>query len=432
MLEPIQLAYLTDLTGVTFRTDTAPIVPPPTEEPPQVVVEQRAPIIELPENTEKARGAIDKSGAGKYDDVEVLNEKILAALQKCPALSKHFGDILGAPKGAAVVFSATAKDAFYSKTGDRAKGVPDNVIILPSKGKTPLDLLDGLIFETCNAEIQQDYDDLNKDLFARLRAPTPEKPPLTLLDYGKQKAEIESKAVLKDAQLLFAAAESDVEIAYQGQRNLLAMLKVCKETGGGTLDDFDTILEDPVALKKCLDDHKEELGKFLGDADTDEDIRKAILSAMASSPHNRNAGEGDKNSLNSDDLYAYELLETMTAPQIITMILTEIGKTVQLTTEVQKALRPLIQSRIGAFDVMGGEAVDRSARNAVVFEIIDDLKEMIPALAEATFPSFGSSPAMANMAKLRQAKCKEANGEVFGEGAEKEKALKLQMKSLLG
>src|SRR5262249_4508306 len=150
--------------------------------------------------------------------------------------------------------SDTAKDAFYSKTGDRMKGVPDNCITLPTN-KSPLDLLDGLIFETCNAEIQMDYDALNRDLFDRLKAPTPEKPILTLQDYGKQKAQIESKAVLKDAQLLYAAKQSGVEVAYQGQRNLLAMLRTALESAGKTLDNYETILDDPEALKKCLLEH---------------------------------------------------------------------------------------------------------------------------------------------------------------------------------
>lgn len=416
MLEPVQRAFLTDLIGVEF----APLEGGDPVRP------------ELTEETTKACTAIATSGKkANYGDAEVLDAKLLDAVEKCPALAKHFGDILGAPKSATVVFSATAKDAFYSKTGDRDKGIPDNVIILPSQGKTPLDLLDGLIFETCNAEIQQDYDDLNKDLFARIRAPSEDKPPLTLLDYGKQKAQIESKAVLKDAQLLFAASDSGVEIAYQGQRNLLAMLKVCKEQGGGTLEKFDETLDDPDALAKVLAENKEELGKFLKDADEDEEIRKAILGAMASSPHNRNSGPGDKNSLNSDDLYAYELLETMTAPQIVTMIIVEMKKSVELKAPVEKAIRPLIQRRIGLFDVVKGEAVDRSARNAVVQEIIADLKAEIPALEGADFASFGFTGDMAEMAKLRREACKSANGKAFDEAAEKEAETKRQIKLAL-
>ena len=228
-----------------------------------------------------------------------------------------------------------------------------------------------------------------------------------------------------------AADSAAVEIAYQGQRNLLAMLKVCKERGGGTLADFDATLEDPVALAKALEDNKEELGKFLKDANDDEDIRKDILSAMASSPHNRNSGEGDKNSLNSDDLYAYELLETMTAPQIVTMIIFEINKISKLPTNVEKALRPLIQRRIGLYDVVKGDAVDRSARNAVVMEIIADLKAEIPALADADFTSFGFSEDMAKMARLRKENCKGANSGAFDEGAQKELQIKLEITAAL-
>ncbi len=432
MLEPIQRAFLTEVLDVQFAPPEV-VQPQPLVQPAVTIpVEEVAPEVVLSETTTKACTAIATSGEkANYEGAEELNAKLLDAVKKCPALAEHFGAILGAPKSATVVFSTTAKDAFYSKTGDRDKGIPDNVIILPSTGKTPLDLLDGLIFETCNAEIQQSYDDLNKDLFARIRTPTEEKPPLTLLDYGKQKAEIESKAVLKDAQLLFAASDGGVEIAYQGQRNLLAMLKVCKERGGGTLADFDATLEDPVALAKALEDNKEELGKFLKDANDDEDIRKDILSAMASSPHNRNSGEGDKNSLNSDDLYAYELLETMTAPQIVTMIIFEINKISKLPTNVEKALRPLIQRRIGLYDVVKGDAVDRSARNAVVMEIIADLKAEIPALADADFTSFGFSEDMAKMARLRKENCKGANSGAFDEGAQKELQIKLEITAAL-
>jgi hypothetical protein len=124
---------------------------------------------------------------------------------------------------------------------------------------------------------------------------------------------------------------------------------------------------------------------------------------MASSPHNRNAGPADKNSLNSNDLYAYELLELMTAPQLVTMVIEEIKKHVALPEDTLKKLRPVIQRRVGSYDVSGGEAVDRSARNAVVLRILADLKQLNPALVDATFPTLGFNDAMRDMAEKREA-----------------------------
>src|SRR5262249_37614933 len=147
-------------------TTQGPPPPPPPGPPPG---KGRTP----PSGESKfARDLFDKRAkGGNYDRAGELNTRLEEALELCPPPAQHFGAILGNDKGAKIRFSDTAKDAFYSKTGDRSKGVPDNCITLPNKGKSPLDLLDGLIFETCNAEIQMDYDKLNRDLFDRLKAP---------------------------------------------------------------------------------------------------------------------------------------------------------------------------------------------------------------------------------------------------------------------
>lgn len=362
--------------------------------------------VPLPDSTVGALDKLSKITLGSgFAEAGKFNDLMLDAVSKCPELATHVGKTLdpNLEQSVTVRFSETAKDCFWSKTGDKNSNppVPDRNITLPSKGRTPDDLIDGLIFETCNAEIQPDYDALNSDLFARLRKPTQEKPPLTLCDYGMAKAKIESKAVLKDAQLLQKAQESGIELAYQSNRNLLAMLRTCKEMSGGTVENYDTLLEDKKGIVIYLSENEKELSKFLSDANTDKEIRDGILNAMASSPHNRNASPTDKNSLNSNDLYAYELLETMTAPQLVTMVFEEI-KT-HVANDVLKDLRPIIQKRIGSYDVSGGEAVDRSARNAVVLRIIADLKKFIPALAGAEFPTLGFSDAMSSMAAKREA-----------------------------
>jgi hypothetical protein len=402
---------------------------PKTTERPKRTPKPKEP---LPQSTTDGCRAVATSGEKSgYVGAKELDGLLLEAVENCPSLARHLGNTLGGAKRATIVFSDTAKDAFYSKTGDRDKGVPDNVIILPKNGKTPLDLLDGLIFESCNAEIQSDYDDLTKDLFARIRTPTPEKPTLSLLEYGKQKAEIESKAVLKDAQLKFALRDSGVEISYQGQRNLLAMLRVCKETKGGTLEGFDAILDDPVALAKHLAENEDELGEFLKAADSDEEIKKAILSAMATSPHNRNSAKDDKNSLNSDDLYAYELLETLTVPMIVNMVVLEINKVAKLAGPKEKTLRQLIQARVGLYDVVAGDKIDRSARNAVVLRILDDLREFAPALAGCEFATFGFSSDMKAMATTLQSKSQGKNGELFEQGKLQEEMSRKAMMELL-
>ncbi len=403
------------LSGMDHTLGDEPVAPQQTPVQPPVQQVQPEPLrreepsapkepVPLPDLAVRALDAVSKVALGsQFAEAGKFNDLMRDAVSKCPELAAHIGNTLGDPMVATVRFSETAKDCFWSKTGDRLKGVPDRTVTMPSKEKTPIDLLDGLIFETCNVEIQPDYDTLNRDLFARLRTPTPENPPLTLCDYGMAKAKIESKAVLKHAQLLQKSRESGVELSHQSHRNLLAMLKTCKERSGGTVENYDSLLDDEEGIVSYLSENEEELGKFLGDADTDEKIRDAILNAMASSPHNRNAGPADKNSLNSNDLYAYDLLELMTAPQLVTMVVEEIKKHVALSNDVLKTLRQAIQRRVGSYDVSGGEAVDRSARNAVVLRVIADLKQFIPALAEATFPTLGFSDAMRDMAAKREA-----------------------------
>ena len=369
-------------------------------------------------------GPAGKSG---YTGAEALGRDMSNALDKCPALEKHMGEIFGVKGAPTLVFSDTAKDAFYNKTGDRQKGIPDNIIVLP-KGKPAPDLMDGLIFETCNAEIQKEYDTLNKDLTARLQNNSTQ-PALTAADYGNQKATIEAKAVLKDTQLKFAMLSDGVPPAYQGQRNLLAMLQTCRSMKGATLEDAEAIIEDPVRLAKCLEENKAELGEFLKQADTDPESRNAILAAMTASPHNRNAGPTDKNSLSTADLYAYEMLENTSSQLLANMVLKEVMPLIPKGKVEVAVLRKFVVDWINAYDFPSGEKIDRSARNKVFETIIAEFKRFVPA---ATFESFAATEAMQAMATTRSGLAQQGKPKVFEDGAKKEELYKRQLQAVLG
>lgn len=354
---------------------------------------------------------------GGFPEAEAFAAMLGEALRDCPVLAEHLGRILGDPaKNVSIFFSDKAKDALFSKEG--GGDAPPNVIVLPKQGKSIVDLLDGLVFESCNAEIQDLFDTLDNDRNVSLRGTgvrnaDPPSDPMPLQDYGRRKADVEAGTTIKHVQLVYAAAKAGVPMAYQGKRNTLAMLQTMLEMGDGGLQNYQEVLESEELLDDVLREHDLALGEFLGSLDSNPQARQAVLDKMASTPHNRNATEpGDSGQLCTSALYAFEATEvTLRAPQITGMVLSELNKggiPKQMLSQLRLPIQKLIQ--ICDLGVLNGEPedakVDRRPRNATILQIVNTLKQYWPNL---DFACLNFTEEMAEVATARLEDSKREN-----------------------
>lgn len=334
----------------------------------------------------------NRFGAERPADAPEVMRRLETLNDSCPQVAAHLNRILTAG-GTSIRFSPNATDAYYTPLSMAEHGVPKNTIILPKNGKAPVDLIDAMIFESCNAEIQPAYDALNRRMFDSL-----DRAPVQSRAYGREKAGIEAGATLKDAQLLCEMRDKDVEVAEQGNRNLLAMLMICRELSGGEPIDFATIAADGQALEETLHANHGELRLFLEEMNTDEEKRRAFFEHMATSPHNRNAeNDWDVGRLPSEDRYAYELIQTLTPKQTTSVVMGQIRRLPGSDALPLAQIEDVVARRIGT----GGFGPEM--RVTLVLQIIEDLKTLYPELAAAEFPTLACNEGMRRMAEAQAA-----------------------------
>ena len=368
-----------------------------------------------------------KAAESGYAGAEALGAALADVLEKCPAVADHFSNILTGPGATVLRFSDTASDAFYSKKGDPSAGVPDNCITL-AKGKPASDMLDALIFESCNAEFQKDYDALNKDLTKPLQNNAAE-PALGAQEYGRMKLAIEAKTILKDAQLKFAMQTDGASPAYQGQRNMFAMLESAMKLKGTPIADAKAIMDDPERLAAYVKTNEKVLGEFLRAADTDPEVFSAMLDTMAATPHKANTAPGDTQGLKTAELYAYEMLEKTSAQLIANMIIKDIAKAVDIGGIKAADLRKCILDWLRLYDVKVNDKMDSAARNQVIAKIMAEVKRIAP---QAAFENFTTTDEMDAMAAERYRQTREGNPEKFEEGDVKQTAAIVTLRRLFG
>lgn len=342
---------------------------------------------------------------------EVLGnlERMMAS---CPPVERHLAQVLS-EGDAKIVFSDRAKDAMYSSSGNPITKVPPHVIILPSNTKkSPADLVDAFLFESCNAKNQARYNALTE-----LRRERLDEDPISIIDYGIQKATIEADTTLDHVKLLVQVRDSGVEISYQGHRNLFAMLRTCLQHQGRDIENYEAILNDEERIVEALDEHHEELHRLLMETETDAALRNALLLPTLNSPHKREAVEPwDTGQLSTQDLYAYELLETWTVPNVLKMMTHGIDELLGADEETIDAINDYIKDRLDLFEkgdpvVEGVDDVDgqqmrsraHDMRVGNIIKIIEDLKVLYPELDGHDFAAVALTPKMQEVAEARRA-----------------------------
>ncbi len=270
---------------------------------------------------------------------------------------------------------------------------PDTIVMPKTgeKSKSPGDLVDGLLFETCNAEVNPEYDLLSNEFNTKRRSDDP----MTAMEYGRKKAEVEAKATLKQAQLLADARKNGVVLSNQGNRNLLAMLKSYRQSKGEELADYETLRDDPERLEAAITENLNELAEFLESVDSDTSgLKESLFETIATSRHKPQSEEfpdGTRFALTTAKLYAYEQLEAITKGAFTGLIEKDIKKAGNDTQVNIKDVKNFLNQRLAPFE---GDKAKMMARSRVV----NELKKLFPALASQDFPSIGITTDMTEVA----------------------------------
>lgn len=157
--------------------------------------------------------ALDGTDQVDPGTIEEFFGRLSDALTAVPEIQEHFEKVFKS-KGCKIKFDPNSTDAYFS----------DKTIVLPTKmrngeNRDADDLIDALIFESCNADVKEDYEELDKRFTA--------KRDLTLGEYGVLKAGIEAtKVTLRAARMSFAMQKRGLSIAQQGQANLSAIQEI--------------------------------------------------------------------------------------------------------------------------------------------------------------------------------------------------------------
>ena len=243
------------------------------------------------------------------------------------------------------------------------------------------------------------------------------------------KLAIEAKTILKDAQLKFAMQTDGASPAYQGQRNMFAMLESAMKLKGTPIADAKAIMDDPERLAAYVKTNEKVLGEFLRAADTDPEVFSAMLDTMAATPHKANTAPGDTQGLKTAELYAYEMLEKTSAQLIANMIIKDIAKAVDIGGIKIADLRKCILDWLRLYDVKVNDKMDSAARNQVIAKIMAEVKRIAP---QAAFENFTTTDEMDAMAAERYRQTREGNPEKFEEGDLKQTAAIVTLRRLFG
>lgn len=307
-----------------------------------------------------------------YDATELCGY-IQDALEN-PVIFNHFNEIFSPDRQPPIniIFDSTTHTAFYNNE--------TKSIVLPTTG-APHDLLDALIFESCNAEVSHEFTKLAGAFYKSWPSTSTMKTkpgqtqvlPMPLPEYGRQMVAIESKSVFKHAQLAFALNQSGFALTEQANRNLISVLHIYLRAHNDLVDS--TILKKSYAEQaRYIKNNVDNLEKCFEERNKQQTFNRLVVST-ANSPHNRNADPSDRLHLNSADLYAYEKLESFNPGAISAAILIELGKTLTLEPSEVIELQRTFAKWMRTYD----SVEPKGMRVGVILDIIDRIAQEIDA-----------------------------------------------------
>lgn len=300
-------------------------------------------------------------------DVQALHAHLKQALEN-PMIFDHFSQILSPDRQPLIniVFDSKKASAFYD--------TDKKSIILPTIG-TPTDLLDALMFESCNAEFSNEYKTLRDAFYKSWPSTSTAKishPPMPLEEFGRQMVTIESKSVFKHAQLAYALSQSGFELTEQANRNLISVLNIYLQARGQSVDD--TILQKSwTKQSEYLARHRDDLYACFEKRRGGQKLFNQLVLATVNSPHNRNADPSSRMYLNSADLYAYEKLDTFNPGAVAAAMIIELGKWITLDPVEIQDLQKNIAQWIRVYDKMTPPGM----RVGMIIDIIDLFAQVI-------------------------------------------------------
>jgi hypothetical protein len=137
----------------------------------------------------------------------------------------------------------------------------------PKEPADPLDLVDGLIFETCNMEMLQTFDTLSKEKIKSLTPPKGEvapENPVSLKQYGRDKSDGEAKSTIKDCELKLEMLKSGAPLAKQGKRNIASLFGTLMAQRNSPVASLEDIIESEEEVNKLLTDRRDVIFERLG------------------------------------------------------------------------------------------------------------------------------------------------------------------------
>lgn len=414
---PINNKPLTLPTGVG-----SPLPPPPMRTggppPPTGDVSPPTPMQTGGGVTSTLAGPLTAQGKQQnYGKAEEFGALLDQTEKMCPVVAQHLAEIMakkhvvmkGYPRKP---FEQTLSFVFTDKVEAPAFDSSTARIALPihKKGSDPkepadpLDLVDGLIFETCNMEMVQTFDALSKDRIKSLTPPSGEvapEAPVPLKTYGRDKSDGEAKSTLKDCELKLEMLKSGAPLARQGKRNIASVFGTLMASRGKPVDGLDAIIEDDEALNKLVTERKDEIAECFALLKAGGIPLDAVCGLMARTRHKKTAKDDETGSLPTEEMYQYEEIEEQ--PQRLAgLALTGDLKAAGIEPDKLKALGPMLQELIAKFEPVAHrdypDANTKVARIKYLAQVQALLKEKT---GVAKFPGLDFSPAMLELADKR-------------------------------
>jgi hypothetical protein len=348
----------------------------------------------------------EKANESGYSHAEQLGSLVKTGTEKCPALNSQFEQTFGEKK-ANLAFSAKVKNAEYD--------LKSNTIYLPFN-KEPNDLLDGIIFETCNVGMQQEFEKLNKQRSETLKvekgkfAPTN---PISLRDFSRTKSDIEAMSTLKDCQIKTAMVTSGVPIALQGKKNIASVYRDLKKVNGETIPDFDELLKDEKALDQLIEKNQSEIKELFQKAEHDPATKKALYDLMASTPHKSNVEPHDTGNLKTQEMYAFETISSeANTSNFANILLGDLQKQTVLSEKQMKDLSSAMKNLVREFELPYNDNIkhfgkptdeEHLCRVAMLAKAIKLLRDKF---GQISFPGMDITDDMEKLANVRMEKSK--------------------------
>ena len=233
---------------------------------------------------------------------EEFVRQLQGALQVGP-VQEHLSTLLGG-KDFKIKFDPDATEAYLQ----------DSTIILPTadgkggKPRSPADLLDALIFESCNVDMAEHRKKLDFEF---------DKSGDDLTKYGKDKAGLEaSLTVLRSSKMVYQMTLQDCEIAQQGGDNIKA------------IRELDPTYFEEVVGKGAIDEN----GEQVDHSEREARLVKLLQAKVSETKHQKALDPENKEDvrnpqwLKSGELYHYEKVKSLGAVAMARLILSAVSK----------------------------------------------------------------------------------------------------------